>query len=164
MHLPINHRLQPTYRFLSGAAGVYLLIFGVVGVIRTWGDPLFSDDDVKALGLRTNLAFALLSVVVGAIVLVGALIGGNADHFVNVGAGAVFMLAGLIMLTVLQTEANILNFEVATCVVSFILGSILMTAGLYGKTGTSAEEDAEERFRHSARDDTSGAKHRSSPA
>jgi hypothetical protein len=164
MHLPINHRLQPTYRFLAGASAVYLLTFGVVGVIQTWGDPLFSHDDVKALGLRTNLAFALLSIVVGAIVLLGAIIGGNADHFVNVGGGAVFMLAGLIMLAVLETEANFLNFEVATCVVSFLIGTLLLTAGLYGKTGTPAEGDAEEKFRHSVRGVTSGAKHRSYPA
>jgi hypothetical protein len=151
MHLPINHRLRPTYRFLAGASGVYLLIFGVVGLIQTWGEPLFSRDDVKALGLRTNLAFALLSIVVGAVILVGAIIGKNADHFINIAGGAVFLLSGLVMLAVLQTEANILNFEVATCVVSFIIGTTLLIAGMYGKTGSVADARAEERFRHTTR-------------
>jgi hypothetical protein len=51
----------------------------------------------------------------------------------------------------METEANILNFEVATTVVSFIIGTTLLIAGMYGKTGSSAEAQAEERFRHTAR-------------
>lgn len=151
MHLPINHRFRPIYRFLAGVSGAYLLVFGVVGLIRTWGDPLFSRDDVKALGLRTNLAFALLSIIVGAVILAGAVRGNNADHFINTAGGAVFLLAGLIMLMVMQTEANILNFEVATSVVSFIIGTVLLIAGMYGKTGTVSAEQDEEQFRHSGR-------------
>jgi hypothetical protein len=165
MHLPINHRLRPTYRFLAGASGVYLLSFGITGLARTWGDSFFSRDDVKALGLRTNLAFALLSIIVGAVILVGAVIGNNADHFINTAGGVVFLLSGLISLLLMQTEANILNFEVATSIVSFIIGTVLLTAGMYGKTGSQAEEHAEDRFRHSARGAVvSAPKHRPSGA
>ena len=46
--------------------GVYVLVFGVVGAVRTTGSPLFDRSDIVVLGLRTNLAFALLSVVVRA--------------------------------------------------------------------------------------------------
>src|ERR1041384_3367888 len=98
MHLPINHRLSGFYRFLAALAGIFLLVFGIVGVTQTLGDPLFDRADVTALGLRTNLAFAILSIVVGAIVLIGALIGGNIAHHLNLFGGGVFWLAGLVML------------------------------------------------------------------
>ena len=151
MHLPINHRLSGFYRFLAALAGIFLLVFGIVGAVQTGGDPLFDRGDVSALGLRTNLAFSLLSIVVGAIVLLGALMGGNVAHYLNLFGGCVFWLAGLVMLVLLQSEANILNFEVATCIVSFLIGTLLFLAGLYGKSGTDEEERAENQFRHSGR-------------
>ncbi|GHJ50373.1 hypothetical protein Cs7R123_77150 [Catellatospora sp. TT07R-123] len=151
MHLPVNHRFRPQYRFLAGLSGAYLLTFGIVGAARTAGEPFFSRADIHALGLKTNPAFSWLSIVVGAIVLAGALLGRNIDHFINLWGGVVFMLAGLIMLLVMQTAENKLNFEIATCVVSFLIGTVLMIAGLYGKTGSAAAAEAEEVLRHSSR-------------
>ena len=58
---------------------------------------------------------------------------------------------GLVMLVLLQTEANFFNFQVATCVVSFLIGTLLVLAGLYGKRGTKEEAEAEDEFRHSGR-------------
>ncbi|MEV4417002.1 DUF4383 domain-containing protein [Catellatospora sp. NPDC049609] len=151
MHLPVNHRLRPQWRFLAGLCGAYLLVFGIVGAIRTAGEPFFNRGDTEALGLKTNPAFAWLSVIVGAIVLGGAIVGRNIDHFINIFGGAVFLLSGLVMLLLMQTPENKLNFEVATCVVSFIVGTIMLIAGMYGKTGTPAEAIAEEVLRHSTR-------------
>lgn len=151
MHLPINHRLSGFYRFLAALAGIFLIVFGIVGLAQTWGDPLFDRADVSALGLRTNLAFSILSIVVGAVVLAGAILGGNLAHYLNLFGGGVFWLSGLVMLVLLQTDANIFNFQVATCVVSFLIGTLLVLAGLYGKRGTAEEEQAEDAFRHSSR-------------
>ncbi|BCJ72258.1 hypothetical protein CS0771_18020 [Catellatospora sp. IY07-71] len=151
MHLPVNHRLRPQWRFLAGLCGAYLLVFGIVGAVRSAGEPFFSRADTDALGLKTNPAFAWLSIIVGAVVLGGAFIGRNIDHWINMIGGAVFLLAGLFMLLLMQTPANKLNFEVATTVVSFIIGTILLIAGMYGKVGTPAEAIAEEVLRHSTR-------------
>jgi hypothetical protein len=35
-----------------------------------------------------------------------------------------------------------------TCIVSFVIGMVLLTAGLYGKVGTAREAAAEDVFRH----------------
>lgn len=150
-HLPINHRLGGIYRALAGLAGLFLLLFGIIGASKTWGDKLFDRGTTEALGLRTNLAFSLLSIVVGAIVLVGSILGRNLDHYINFAGGAIFWLAGLVMLLLLQTKANILNFTVATSVVSFLVGTVLILAGMYGKRGTQEEAAAEEMFRHTGR-------------
>jgi hypothetical protein len=146
-HIPVNHRLRPLYRTLAGTAGLFCLVFGIVGVTKTSGDSLFHRGDVVALGLRTNLAFAILSIIVGAVVLVGALIGRNIDHFINLIGGIVFLVAGIAMMLVLQTDANFLNFGMSTCIVSFIIGTVLFAAGLYGRTGPPEIEAREEHAR-----------------
>jgi hypothetical protein len=56
------------------------------------------------------------------------------------------------MLTLLRTDANLLNFAMANCIVSFVIGMALLHAGLYGKTGPQELADAEERLRHGALD------------
>lgn len=133
-HIPVNHPLRPLYRLLAGAAGLYVLIFGIVGLTQSSGDSFFGRTDTFALGLRTNVAFSVLSIVVGAVVFVGAIYGHNLDHFINLGGGIIFLVAGVGMLAVLRTTANFLNFTVTTCVVSFVLGTVMLAAGLYGRT------------------------------
>lgn len=149
-HIPVNHPLRPLYRTLAGLIGAYILVFGVIGLIQTWGDPLFDRGDVWVLGLRTNLAFAVLSIAYGLVLLGANLLGGNLGHLVNVGAGVLFMLAGMLMMTLMQTDANILNFSMSTVIVSLVFGLIVFTAGLYDKVGTSEEAEAEDAFRHRA--------------
>lgn len=152
IHLPVNHRLQPLYRTLAGLAGAYILAFGIVGLVVTWDTPFFGRQSSWVLGLRTNLAFSVLSIVVGAVVVVGALIGRNVDRMINLVGGVVFTLAGLFMMTLLQTDLNLLNFTMATCIASFIIGLVFGVAGLFGKVGPPEEVRAEEAFRHGGYD------------
>jgi len=143
LHLPINHHLRPLYRFLAGLTALYVLVFGIVGVVVSRGHGLFARDHLYGLGLRTNLAFAVLSIAVGVVVLIGVVVDHNWDHLLNLAGGLLFMVVGMLMLGLLQTDLNILNYTVATCVVSFVIGLVLLTAGLYTRVG-SAEEDAAE--------------------
>lgn len=147
-HIPINHHLRNFYRVLAALAGIYVLVFGIVGLVETWGTPLFGRQSTWALGLRTNLAFALLSIVVGAIVVIGAFIGRNVARNINLVAGVVFLAAGMVMMTLLQTDGNLLNFTMSTCIVSFVIGGIFGIAGLYGKVGRAEQRHQEEAFRH----------------
>jgi hypothetical protein len=148
VHLPINHPLRALYRTLAGLAALYVLVFGVVGLSRTSGTGFFGREDTYALGLRTNVAFSVLSIVAGVIVLAGVVYGRNLDHRINLVAGTLFLLAGLGMLAVLRTTANFLNFTVATCVVSYLIGVALLVSGLYGRVGGSDEAEQEEQYRH----------------
>jgi hypothetical protein len=146
-HIPVNHPLQPLYRTLGGMAGVFVLVFGIVGLSRTAGDPLFDQGDVTAFGLHLNLAFAIISVAVGLVLVTGAAYGSNADHYINLVGGGVFLVAGVVMMLLLQTDANFLNFRMSTCIVSFVIGTVLMAAGLYGRTGPADLQAREEQFR-----------------
>jgi len=139
-HLPVNHPLRPLYRVLSALVGAYTLVFGIVGFSQTRGTPLFAQAHLPwVLGLRTNPAFAVLSIVAGLVLLVGVLVGRNLNFMVSLFGGIGFMVVGMLMLGLLRTDANVLGFTVTTCIVSFVLGSIIFTAGLYGRTGVLGE-------------------------
>jgi hypothetical protein len=153
-HLPVNHPARPFLRVMAAAIGLYVLVFGVVGFIETRGLSFFDRGDTWVLGLKTNPAFSILSIVAGAILVGGAVYGRNVDHFINLYGGIVFLVAGLVMMTVLHTDANLLNFSLSNCVVSFLIGLALLDAGLYGKTGPRELAEAEDRLRHGALDPT----------
>jgi hypothetical protein len=149
-HLPVNHPARPLYRLFSGLVGLYILVFGVFGVVRSWGKPLFDRDGFWVLGLRTNLAFAAVSVVFGAFLLIGASRRrGNLGHHMNLTAGVVFLVTAVVMMSVLQTSGNILNFSMSTVIVSMVFGLLLLATGLYDKVGPPEHADAEERYRRS---------------
>jgi hypothetical protein len=146
-HIPINHPLRPVYRALSGLIGVYVLVFGIVGYARTSDLDFFTTHGEWVLFLRTNPAFSVLSILMGIALLAGAVIGRSVFVAVNLGGGVVFLVAGIAMMTLLQTEANILSFSMVNCIVSFIFGLITLAAGLYGKVGSHEDEEAESVFR-----------------
>jgi hypothetical protein len=147
-HLPTNHRLRGLYRFLAALAGLYVLALGIVGLAVTWGQPAFAHDDTQALGLRTNLAFSVMSIVVGAVVLLGILIDHNWDQLLNFFGGIAFLVVGMLMLGLMETDLNVFNYNVTKCVVSFIIGIVLFLAGLYSRVGSEEDVAAMEAHRH----------------
>jgi uncharacterized protein DUF4383 len=137
-HLPVNHPLRPLYRIMVGIIGGYSLLFGIVGVTQTRGTALFAQAHLPwVLGLRTNPAFAFLSVVSGAILLIAAAIGRNVGALVYLVGGLIFMTVGVLELALLQTDVNVLGFTMTTCIVSFVFGSVALAAGLYGRVGAA---------------------------
>ncbi|GLY26488.1 DUF4383 domain-containing protein [Micromonospora sp. NBRC 101691] len=146
-HFPVNHPARPLYRAFAGLVGLYILVFGVWGVVQTWGEPLFDRGSDWVLGLRTNLAFSLASVVFGIVLLIGASRRSNLGHYMNLTAGVVFMVTGVLMMSVLQTDANFLNFSMSTVVVSMIFGLLLLATGLYDKVGPPEHAETERRQR-----------------
>ena len=136
---------------LAFFAGVYVLVFGIVGFVKATdlGLGWFDQSGLPtALWLKANPAFALLSIIVGAVVVVATVIGRNVDRYVDLAGGVVFVLAGIAMLALLRTDLNYLGFTMATCVASFILGMVMATAGLYGRVGSRRSAADEEDRRH----------------
>lgn len=141
-HFPVNHPARPVYRAIGGLTGLYLAGFGVLGVIENSGAEFFAQDDTLVLGQGANLGYSVISAILGVIILAAAVIGRNIDATVNKLSGYGFMVLGLAGLAVLRTDANFLDFSVATTIVAMTLGIVLMTAGLYGKVGTDEENRA----------------------
>jgi membrane-associated HD superfamily phosphohydrolase len=137
-HMPVNHSLRPLYRVLALAAGVFVLIFGVIGFLVTQGDPILEPGAERALGLRTNPAFSYVSIATGALVVLSTVVGRNFDRFINLWVGSAFLIVGTAMLALMGSDMNVLNFTMVTVIVSYVIGSVLFTAGLYVKTARTA--------------------------
>lgn len=143
--------MRPFWRTLAFFTGVFVLVFGIIGFVKSTAAGLewFAQDDLPtAIFMQANPAFSLLSIVVGGIITLGVIIGRNVDRWINLAASVVFLLVGMGMLAVLRTDLNYFGFTMATCITSFVVGTLLGTAGLYGKVGSEAEAAAEEEFRH----------------
>jgi hypothetical protein len=150
-HYPLNHHLRQTYRFFAILTGLYLLVFGVIGLGTTWGDPFFNRGSDWVLGLRTNPAAAWLNTLVGVILLVAVLLGGNIYHRVTLVLGWGICGFAVLVMAFLQTDANIVNASMINIIVWIVAGLIVLTAGLYGKVGTSQAAEHEASASHGAR-------------
>ncbi|WP_328423332.1 DUF4383 domain-containing protein [Micromonospora sp. NBC_00389] len=146
-HTPVNHPARPVYRAIGGLTGLYLVVFGALGIIESAGNEVFAQDGTRVLGQGTNLGFSLLSVLLGVIVLGGTALGRNIDVAVNQWLAYVMMVVSLAGLAFIRTDANFFNFSIATVVVVMVAALVLLMVGMYGKVGTDEEAEAFQKAR-----------------
>ena len=125
-HNPVNHPLRPLYRALSALAGAYLVLFGIVGLIVTPGNGLFGQPDDRVLGQGANLFWSIVSLILGAIVLIAVVIGRNLDVEVDKYLGWGLLVVGSYELAASRTDANFLKFSISTVVVTYLVGLVLI--------------------------------------
>jgi hypothetical protein len=141
-HNPVNHPLRPLYRALSALSGIYLVLFGIVGIVVTSGSGLFGQPDDRVFGQGTNLFWSIISLILGAIVLAATAIGRNLDVEVDKYVGWGLLVVATYELATSRTDANFLKFTIATVIVTYIVGLVLITAGLYSKMAPVQETSA----------------------
>ncbi|MFB9237227.1 DUF4383 domain-containing protein [Plantactinospora siamensis] len=141
-HNPVNHPARPVYRAIAGLIGLYLVLFGIIGVIQNAGENLFANDDNTVLGQGVNLGGSVLSVLLGVVILAATGLGRNIDVRVNKPLGYVIMALGLAELAVLRTQANLLDWSIATVIVTMLLGVTLLTVAMYSSVGSEDEAEA----------------------
>ncbi|MFF2038907.1 DUF4383 domain-containing protein [Kitasatospora sp. NPDC048239] len=138
--LPVDHKLVTVWRIGAGLGGVFLIVFGILGLLDHPGFLSTSGDHIA--GLSTNGALSILSIVVGAVLVAGAVIGGNVASNVNMAVGALFVLSGFYGLTVLgRPDANILNFRMSNIIFAFVFGVVVVTFGMYGRVSSHLPHD-----------------------
>ncbi|MEU3710296.1 DUF4383 domain-containing protein [Streptomyces catenulae] len=156
-HLPIDHRLSKVYRVGAGLMGLVLVAFGILGLLDRIG--FFDTGGATVAGLNTNGALSVLSIVVGAILFGGMIIGGNFASTLNIVLGVLFLLSGFANLALLQTDANFLAFKIQNVLFSFVVGLLLVIFGMYGRvSGGLSHDNPYWRARHPE------AAHRATPA
>ncbi|MDX2937543.1 DUF4383 domain-containing protein [Streptomyces ipomoeae] len=138
-HLPVDHRLNKVYRFGAGLMGLFLVVFGVLGLIDKVG--WFDTHGDEVVGLNTNGTLSVLSICVGLLLLVGMVIGGNFASTLNMTLGVLFILSGFGNMALLDTDSNFLAFRIENVLFSFAVGILLMTFGMYGRVGTALPHD-----------------------
>lgn len=138
--LPENNPLNKVYRISAGVIGLVLLGFGVLGFFNqlAFFDTAGAD---KVVGLSTNVLLSSVSVLVGLALIGGAFAGGNIAAELNAVVGALFILSGLVNLLILRTSLNILNFSMANVIFSFVVGTVLLVFGLYGRVSGGLPPD-----------------------
>ncbi|MGW0838987.1 DUF4383 domain-containing protein [Streptomyces sp. NPDC002787] len=134
-HLPVDHRLSRVYRFGAGLMGLFLVVFGIFGLIDRVG--WFDTRGDEVVGLSTNGTLSVLSIAVGLLLLVGMVIGGNFASTLNMTLGILFILSGFANMALLDTDSNFLAFRIQNVLFSFVVGILLMTFGMYGRVGTA---------------------------
>ncbi|MFF7239272.1 DUF4383 domain-containing protein [Streptomyces collinus] len=133
-HLPVDHRLNLVYRIGAGLIGGFLVAFGILGLIDHIG--FFDTGGNSVAGLNTNGTLSVLSICIGAVLLVGMVIGGNVASTLNMVLGVLFLLNGFLFLGLLDTPNNFLAFRIQNVLFSFVVGLLLMTFGMYGRVGS----------------------------
>ena len=132
-HNPVNHPLRPIYRIVGFIVGAYLVVFGVLGLIQTAGEPFAEHTGVRVIGQETNLLASILALVAGALVLVGTVIGRNLDVAIDKYLGWGLLVIGSYSLAAARSDANFLGYSVSTVVVTYLVGLLLITISLYSK-------------------------------
>ncbi|MFF6782715.1 DUF4383 domain-containing protein [Streptomyces sp. NPDC012510] len=139
-HLPVDHHLSRVYRFGAGLMGLFLVVFGILGLTGNVGWFDTAGDEV--VGLSTNGTLSVLSIAVGLLLLVGMVIGGNFASTLNMTLGVLFILSGFGNMALLDTDSNFLAFHIENVLFSFVVGILLMTFGMYGRVGTALPHDS----------------------
>jgi len=62
----------------------------------------------------------------------------NLDSAVAFWGGLAFMFVGTAMLALLRSDLNVLNASMPTVIVSFVIGTLLFTAGMYTRSAKVA--------------------------
>jgi hypothetical protein len=146
-HNPVNHPLRPIYRALGFLAGAYLVVFGVVGLIQTSGHDFTGKTGVRVLGQQSNMLWSIICLILGAIVVIATVIGRNADTETDRFLGWAILVFGAYGLATSRTDANFLGFSIATVVVTFLVGLILILTSLYSKVAPATHTGAPRQVR-----------------
>jgi hypothetical protein len=142
-----RRRLAATYRVGAAVFGLLLGSYGVIAFVH--GVPLTAHRGEPVLGLPTTGILAGLSVAMGIILLVAAVLGPGIASNVNVAAGGLFLLSGLVNICLLRTPLDLMGFDMTDVIFSFIVGLGLLTCGFYGRAGENLPIDnANWRRRH----------------
>ncbi|AEV88672.1 hypothetical protein ACWT_7661 [Actinoplanes sp. SE50] len=146
-HIPVNHPLRPMYRLAGFVAGAYLVVFGIIGFAQTAGDNFTGHTGDRVLGQSSNLLWSIISLAVGALVLLGTVVGRNVDVAIDKYLGWGLLVLGSYSLATIRTDANFFGASIATVIVTYLVGLLLITISLYSKTAAPDKAGAPRQVR-----------------
>ena len=129
--LPSTHWVDVVHRFGAAALGVGLCVFAGLGFVTGLG--FFAAPGQTVLGLSSNGALSLISLVVGLLLIATSARGGHLASTTSLLLGVLFLLSGLGNLAVLDTQFNLLAFRLPNVFFSLIAGTMLLALGAYGR-------------------------------
>lgn len=133
------HPVHIAHRVGAAVLGVVLWVFAGLGFAHA--SSFLSTDGVTVMGMSTNGALAAISVVVGILLVGGAVVGGTWASSLSVGFGALFILSGVVHLGILHTPANLLAFRLPNVFFSLVVGVALLVLGMFGRVSGGLPPD-----------------------
>ena len=134
-----DHRIWHVHQVGSGVLGGVLVTFGVLGFVNQLS--FFSTEGGEVAGIPTNGLLSTISVVFGAVLIASAFAPRATSSTVATVVGALFVLAGFANLLVLETSANVLDFELPNVIFALLSGLALLVLGLYGRGSRALDDD-----------------------
>lgn len=125
------HPVHRVHRVGAGLLGAGLVVFAVLGLVNR--PAFFSREGEQVMSMGSNGALAVISLVVGAVLLAAAVRGGRLSSTTTLVVGALFLLSGFVHLAILDTAANLLAFDLSNVFFSLAAGLLLLTLGAYGR-------------------------------
>jgi hypothetical protein len=123
-------RIDRVHRGGAAALGGFLWVFAILGLVHQL--PFLSTSG-RIFGLSTNGALSTISLVVGAVLLGSAVRGGHTASTVTASIGVLFLISGLVHLSIIHTPANVLSFGLPNVFFSLVAGVVLLGIGAYGR-------------------------------
>lgn len=153
--------LATVHRVGAAALGLALGVFGILGLVDRLG--FFETTGQPVLGLNSNGLLSIISLVVGAVLIVSGVRGGPTASTVTAVVGVLFLLSGLLNLAVLDSGLNFLAFTISNVFFSLVSGMLLLTLGLYGRVSGGLPADNPYRQARQAKT-APGTRHPGDPA
>jgi hypothetical protein len=126
-----HHRVHTVHRVSIAALGLFLLVFGVLGLTRRLA--FLATQGAIVMGLSTNGLLATISVLVALVLIAAAVRGGPTASGAGIVFGVLFILSGLANTVVLGSGLNMLAFHLSNVVFSLLIGMALLFVGAYGR-------------------------------
>ena len=136
----IGSRVFAVQRTGAVLVALFLLVFAVLGFAG--GLDFFSTEGVEVLGLPSNGLLSAISVVMAVVLLAAAARGPRVASTVMIVAGSLFLLSAMVNLALMETDFNILAFEMENVVFSVVVGLLLLVLGAYGRIGGHLPPDS----------------------
>lgn len=137
---PARHRVHTVHRVSIAALGVFLLVFGVLGLTQRLA--FLSAQGALVMGLSTNGLLATISVVVALVLLAAAIRGGPTASAAGIVLGVLFIVSGLANTLVLGSGLNMLAFRLSNVIFSLVVGMALLFIGAYGRISGGLPPDS----------------------
>jgi hypothetical protein len=136
----LGSRVFAVQRTGAVLVALFLLVFAVLGFAG--GLDFFSTEGEEILGLPSNGLLSAISVVMALVLLAAAARGPRVASTVMIVAGSLFLLSAMVNLALMETDFNILAFEMENVVFSVVVGLLLLVLGAYGRIGGHLPPDS----------------------
>jgi len=136
---PTARRVKTVHRIGAFTVAGVLTVFGVLGFAG--GLDYFSTDGGRVVGLSSNGLLSTISLLTAVVLVAGAVKGGRIAGIVMTGVGTAFLLSAFWHLFVLNTQLNVLAFQMSNVIFSIVVGLLLLTLGLYGRVSGNLPTD-----------------------